>query len=175
MDFPADVIVTALFRLSDDGSISLPHGVCPHITAGTIVNEDAWERLLWNPPAGNPHLVADPSASPKPTWLTISTAAASETVESLRHRCLASLSTETERAIQTSYGVTSWRKEIEMRLAGRHTPQQDAERDRIRTRYKALKADIGAATIVSELEAIQSRIDDGTWKDDPADDVSDTE
>ena len=45
----------------------------------------------------------------------------------------------------------------------------DIERDRLRARYQAVKAQITAATDLAALQAIQSRIEDGTWADEPTD------
>lgn len=161
MEFSPETVTQALYRLSDDGLIRLPHGVPPAMSITTMVDEAAWGRIMWNPPAGNPHLGADLMASRKPTWEEISSAASSEAVKQLRADCENALAMEAQGRIQKCYGASSWREEIEIRLANEHTAAQDAERQRIRTRYRSVLTRIDAAVTVDTLTAIRDEITTG--------------
>ena len=65
------------------------------------------------------------------------------------------------RITQSAYGAMNWDEEIEDRLSGRATPEQDVERERIRTKHKALRDWIQHAD--RTLEALEAF--------DPADDI----
>ena len=70
-------------------------------------------------------------------------------------------------AIMAQYGAKNRDDEINIRLRGESTPQQDIERDRVRARYRAVKTEIVDAPDDTALKSIQARIEDGTWANDP--------
>jgi len=157
--------------MADVLGIKFPHDHMPVIEpndAGNIT-EAMWGGYSWD---GSEHGFSNPdsSASPKPNWSKVVEAAGSLwDFYNLRESLLALIRLLTKNAITAAYGAgDSWQEEIQIRLSNRHTSRQDNERDRLRVRYRAVKAEITAATTIEQLEAIQVRIEDGTWADDPA-------
>ncbi|MCY4548111.1 MAG: hypothetical protein OXC28_07075 [Defluviicoccus sp.] len=72
-----DAFRAALFLLADEGALVLPHGVAPRLDEDTVMSAALWRRTGWNPPAEWDHLTeADPAASARPAYATVTAAAA---------------------------------------------------------------------------------------------------
>ncbi len=160
----------AMIYLSDEAGVRFPHEHQPMIEPGEDehITEAIWTSYPWD---GSEHgfNAPDPNASPKPQWSDIVASVVLFDFAKARNSILSALRTYTQNAITAAYGAGfSWQKEMQIRLSNRHTSRQDNERDRLRVRYRAVKAEITAATTVEQLQAIQARIEDGTWADDPA-------
>lgn len=111
-----------------------------------MMTEEKWNAYEYNPPewcrAVFPSADVRTNVRPKPTWAEITAAAETASSNALLDSILFGLRAEAERRITEAYGETSFRGETELRLRGGHTPAQDAERDRIREKYKSLKASV---------------------------------
>ena len=160
----------ALFNADDQGLVSLPFATVPYFDKSgvALVSAGEWAACHWNPPISplNQETEPDPDASPKPTyehllaWYALLTKLTTNDV-------LVRIDEAATQAISEAYGVSSRKKEVNMRLAGEATPAQDAERRRLIARCHAVEDEIAAATTEAELQAIQAKIDDGTWKTAP--------
>lgn len=74
MDLNYQELQRALFRMKNNGAVSLPHDSIPGIDDSTefvIINAEKWESVAWNPPEGSPFTEIDAEASPKPVWQEI--------------------------------------------------------------------------------------------------------
>ena len=110
--------------------------------AGRIVwdvsNWDDSNAAEWNPPPGASVSYRD--APPKPTFEQLVTALVDKIERSAElARKLRALKVEGSRRITAAYGAESWEDEVQRRLRRAHTPQQDAERERLRAAYAALR------------------------------------
>ena len=110
----------------------LPHAVLAHLQEGRALamTESDWGNLGWE------------GVATKPTWVAIQAQAA----EQRRLDFPVRLRDEARRRISAAYGEATFEGEIELRLRGGHTEAQDAERDRLRTVYKAQVAAVAAMT-----------------------------
>lgn len=120
----------------------------------------SWDAYQWNPPEflSGEFPDPDPAASPKPSWSTVLKAARMGELIHLADRVAISLRDEAARRITAAYGETDFRGEMELRLRGGHTPAQDAARERLRARYKALTARVRTMSL-TELEAFDPYAD----------------
>lgn len=159
-----DDVNLALWQLVSENALSLPYGVAP-ILIGTV-DEARWNDARWNPAQGQKGYASpDITASGKPSWemITGAFARAMHTRETL----LIHLDDKTTEAIIVAYDANSRNKEINLRLAGEHTPAQDAERIRLIARCHAVEAAIESADTLEKRQAIRDMIDDGTWANEP--------
>ena len=134
-----EVFRATLFRMEADGLIKLPHGLTPEWPMGTIVTNDVWLATDWNPPTGAAVRTADPNASLRPSYQRVQFYERRHRLEAKRRTIVGTLSAECHRRIYTQYGAADWREEVERRLNGETSPEQDIERERLRARYRALR------------------------------------
>ena len=169
---PGDVIPQLLDRWEAEGVLTLPYNSTPLFEDGALVTERMWNAKQWNPPDQHGHAVdekSDPYASRKPTWEDLVAAFQERQLGDDRAEALAFLQSEARRHISVAYGASSAMDEVWRRLRGETTPEMDAERERLRVRYRIVKAALEAAGSIAELEDLQARLEDGTWTD-PASD-----
>ena len=122
------------------------------ITPANQVLRKAWESDAWHWPYDRA----------KPSWLKM---LAAERRALLKHRKadrLQALRGEGQRRITAAYGAATFEEETALRLRGENAPQQDAERERLRGRYRALKARVEATSTEAQLLAIDVR-DQALW------------
>ena len=167
-------IQLAIRHLRRTAGLQLPHGFLPGSYPGGIdldFDEARWTAYQWNPPAGladDPEFaVADPNASPKPTWAALVAANAVASLANLRADKLQQANDEATRRIALTYHAgadLNPLKEFQERLSGRDQTANDAERVRLVSVCHALEARIEAATTEAELTAIDPS-DDTEWGD----------
>lgn len=159
-------VVKALQRLQQVGGLKIPWGIYPGSYPGGQIREfteQGWERYSWNPPSSFSESGIDEEASPKPTWNDLLFAELEEEIELLREQALRDLRRECSDRITRAYGKDEWSDEIEMRLRGGHTQEQDVERDRLRDRYKVIREWLkGDTRTLKELENLALE-DDYEW------------
>lgn len=171
---PAEMFQDGIAQLVADGELVLPYGVQPGshpggIATAVLTSWSRWRyRYQWNPPLFLAHLpeyaVPDPDASEKPRWQTVRTAAFKRRRIRMREDAKKVLDREAERRIRAVYGARDNIHEIRLRLAGRHTPEQDAERERLIARHDALVRWVNDdARTDAELEAFDAT-DDSRWQ-----------
>ena len=165
-----DDFEAALYEMEGQDGLILPHGVCPHVESGSDVDEAMWVSISWNPPTTQDgHILPiDEAASQKPDFSTVVSVANKMKYKLVFGELKILLHQEATKEIIHAYGANNRDDEINMRLRGSTGPDQDAERDRLRSRYKAVKAEIETATDQSTLDAIKVKIEDGTWANEPA-------
>ena len=109
--------------------------------------------------------VADPAASAKPTWEAIEAALLLAKIKETQQVALIELRSECKRRITAAYGETDFDDEVALRLRGAATAEHNAERDRLRTIYRAHKI-----TIADGKQAVIDAMDiyaDATWAASP--------
>ena len=139
-------------QLVSEGLV-LPHGIFPGSYPGGVAEAVCtswarWRAYEWNPPEFvpvGPRLLkeygdTDSGASPKPSWQDIRAAWERAALVRGRDRAAAMLREECRARITAAYGERSIEDEILLRLRAGHTAAQDAERDRLRARYRVLVA-----------------------------------
>lgn len=162
--------------------LTLPYGLQPGMypggwQSGVITSRSRWEQYntatLWNPPGFLKHLDdytdADTNAGTAPTWDELRAAAVEATTINTAVAFAASkadklieLKDKTRMRIANAYGETTFYEEVELRLRDGQTEEQDTERERIRTKYREIKARIEGATRQTELDDIDI-MDDSLW------------
>ena len=157
-----DDIIMALDHLR----IEPPYGFAPGSNPGgmTVITTKAeWDSYQWNPPGFLPEImVPDPDALPKPTWATLVAAASAQDVVVVAAQKLQALRQDCHVRIIKAYGSDSFDDEVGLRLRQGQTAEQDAERERLRTKYAEIKGNIEATTTVVALDAIVVDSDE-TW------------
>lgn len=158
--------ISAALALLEEEGLRLPHGLPPGSYPGGCdqrFTAATWAEYAWETVGGRfPRIsAADQAASAKPSWAVVTAAARRASLEGARSAAAERLRVECRSRITSAYGETSWHDEIEARLRGGSTPQQDAERDRLRGRYKALTKTLGAMTS-AQLRAFDAT-DDTYW------------
>ncbi|MCY4671280.1 MAG: hypothetical protein OXC29_25240 [Rhodococcus sp.] len=148
----------AIDHLVEKG-LRLPHNVFPGAVPGGVRHLNT--RALWNAHPWNPE-PRDMGASPKPTWSVIVAEGSAAVLDIRKLRMVASLRQEARRRISRAYGGTDWLGEMHRRLRGEATPEQDAERDRLRAVCKTVEARIGVAATQADLDAIDP-LDASLW------------
>ena len=145
----------------------LPHNLLP-CTDGyptdSIMTEHRWRMYIWNPPEHfikiGENMKVDPDASPKPTF--------EEVLEFIDQAHDARLRTEAwlymkedinQKIMQEVYGQRSAMAEVNLRLRGGNTPEQDAERDRLIAKHKRYKVWMETATHAQLREFLDNPID----------------
>ena len=129
----------------------------------------AWDLYVWNPPE---HLhdvegfkEPDIIASPKPNWSVIEANFEPALIAAMRPQAYEYLRGECKRGISKAYGEVAYEDEINKRLRGEHTNEQDTERDRLLAQYKIFKTSIESMTLVQLKLFLDSTVDwsaDGT-------------
>ena len=143
-----------------------PGGNAPTFTAET------WEQYQWNPPGPLPvpEGAFDESASPKPTWAMIQAALAPAELAQAKDRAIAELHKLCRRKITAAYGATSLDDEVLLRLCDGETADQNTERDRLRTLYRARRDAINAAATTAAVESLlTAALADSFWAPPAAD------
>ena len=135
-----------LYRMAAAGTIRLPYDHVPEYDENTPVTAAWWGEVAWNPPANSAYTAPDPGASAKPSWRTVTAAITAADAEAARIERPRRLKAESRRRIVRAYGADSVNDEVFLRLRGGATEAQDAERDRIRSRYAVLKASLDTMT-----------------------------
>ena len=151
----------AMRELVLDG-LRLPHDHFPGAYHGghlEFATEELWNLYPWNPPAFIT-LEIDALASPKPTWAEIEAQVDPGQVRFLAPLLRLDLRRECRERITVAYGENTFDAEMELRLRS-DTPDEDAERDRLRARYRELKDRIETGTL-EELRALDLETD-ATW------------
>lgn len=156
-----DDFAVGLHTLYDRGTIILPHGCIPYGIQGEIT-EEIWREISWNPPAGYEHLTkADPDGSNKPTYATVIAI-----VEERKYAAvllIAALRIECHKRINAAYGAEGWDNEIELRLRGDTTADQDIERDRLRAVCKSKIVEV--LTMTPTQRMVFDAEDDSIWEE----------
>ena len=147
--------------------LRLPYGMPVGSTPGgmiRIVNQDQWEAYEWNPPQYMlPNLLlADPDASPKPTWAEIVEAAKLEERDELLASRQAALRSECKRRIWTGYGAESTEEEVFIRLSDEPVSAGHANRRTILDRYRDLRLWLDAAATLQQIAEFNP-LDDEHW------------
>ena len=135
----------------------VPHGIFPGVkgweTLPVFATEEAWDAYQWNPPQygreypqdDDPDIfeplqelysTVDPDASPKPTWEELTGALASWQLANKRVDLLEELGEACKIRIIMAYGADDWQDEIQKRLRGDTTAEQDTKRDKLRATHK---------------------------------------
>lgn len=161
--------------LQEEAGLILPYGVLPASRPGGFVEAVCtswarWRTYEWNPPefmAPTAELLqefgdTDAAASDKPTWAAIRTACDRAAPGERRRDLLNETRDEARARITAAYAADDWDDEIQRRLAGRNTAEQDAERERLRTRFQTLKRRYEAMSL-DDLLAFDPA-DDAHWK-----------
>ena len=161
---PASQIIGALLDMADENQLQLPHGLPPLLTEEEY-DQTSWGMLKWNPSQGQEHLGVDNLASTKPSWEVLAGHCSRVGILKMKDDMLSAVSDACKREISAAYGASSFEDELQKRLRGGTTVEQDGERDRLRGRYRSVKNEINQALDKPALEAIQRRIADGTWKE----------
>ena len=143
-------IKRGLLFLTTNGWVRLAHGELPQ--ADAFVSEAAWQSNVWNP-RGVGH---DPNASRKPTWAEIEKAAGLAIQYDAVSVFRAAARAETQRRICDVYGVDNVTDEILMRLRGKGHIRQDARRDALRARYRALMNSAAPYTLPFDASMLDS-------------------
>ena len=162
-------------QLVAEGDLALPYGFMPGMRPGGIVTaiQTSWARWKrsygFNPPDFMAHLpeyaVSDPDASLKPGWRTILEASQRGRIARWRTEHQRSIEAEGERRITAAYGARDLDHEIKRRLAGMHTPVQDAERVRLAAKHGELETWVEHVDrTLADLEAFDPA-DDALWQD----------
>ena len=137
-----------------------PGGDAPTFTAET------WEQYQWNPPGSQAYEVGafDDAASPKPTWAMIQAALAPAELAQAKDRAIAELHELCQRKITAAYGATSVEEETFLRLRDGETADQNTERDRLRTLYRARRDAINAVATAAAVESLlTAALADSFW------------
>lgn len=145
-------------------------GVSVSEEAGALTPSQAnYNGYQYNPPglatALFPDADAAPTVRPQPTWEEIEAAYRAVKLEVQRRAALDSLDElrrEASRRITIAYGKQRFQDEAALRLRGGHTEEQDAERDRLRAVYRALKLSL-AGMNDAQLLAFDPA-DDNHWR-----------
>ena len=147
----------------------LPHGVMPGSYPGGVdpdFTQAEWLDYGWNPVPGMDHLPGtagfDPEASAKFSWRQLVWADGQGELRERRRDLLNETREEARARITAAYAADDWDDEVRRRLAGRNTAEQDAERERLRTRFRALKWRYEAMSL-DDLLAFDPA-DDAHWK-----------
>lgn len=140
---------------ADQGVIDLSDGMplaVADLPPEQLITETEWMSLEW---------------SDKPTWTNLMLwhrehlASSDQLYRQLNEACRI--------AISRAYGGDAI-KELHLRLAGQHTPDQDAERMRLIDRCHSLEQQIAAADSLVSRETILQSVIDGTWTQEPTSD-----
>ena len=121
---------------------------------GWRVTKDLWGRVEWQRLDGEDHW---PDARPKPSWSELTRLVG---VEYMRLEQWW-LRTEARQRIARAYGEAEVEDEILLRLRGGSTADQDAEAERLRGVYRALRARMGKMT--SDALGAFDCSDDAHW------------
>ena len=162
-------------QLVAEGTLVLPYGFMPGTRPGEIVTaiQTSWARWKrsygFNPPDFMAHLpeyaASDPDASLKPSWQTLLAASQRGRIARWRTEHQRSIEAEGERRITAAYGARDLNHEFKRRLAGMHTPVQDAERVRLAAKHGELEAWVEHADrTLDDLESFDPA-DDARWQD----------
>ena len=143
-----------------------PHGQTPGAEVGGFVNvgidKETWDAYREDPPEFLPHITdLDPEADPKLSYEQLEAAAAKANPEFHKRRLDRVLRTECRRRIIEAYGARNAEHEIQKRLRGDTTPEQDTERDRLRQVYRTLKDNLDGMDMAA-LESFDAT-DDAHW------------
>ena len=159
-------ISRAILYLYRNEGLVLPYGYPPGSFPGGInseFDETTWGVYQWNPPQHIPNYdTPDPEASPKPTWAKLVESDPKAVVATKKQELLNQLGEEARRRITRAYGVRDWNHEIQLRLRGSNTTEQDQERDRLRAVHATLEAQIKSASSTQTLEEL-NLTDDTVW------------
>ena len=136
-----------------------PGGEAPTFTEAT------WNDYRWNPPgASYPDSAFDETASAKPTWAMLQAAVAPAELAQVQRRAVGDLKTLCRRKITAAYGATNLDDEVLLRLRDGETADQNTERDRLRTLYRARRDAInGAATTTAVESLLTAALADSFW------------
>ena len=89
-----------------------------------------------------------------PTWLELVEAERLAMLDSFKQESTRSLRFICQRRITKAYGADSFNDEIATRTRGDSTPEQDAERERLRAKYREIKATLLSQSTERELLSI---------------------
>ena len=132
---------------------SYPGGIYPLIT------RVRWESYGWNPPGYMPDLTeSQANVSGKPTWEMVVNAVEPGWLLRNKPTVVAAFKRECEQRINAGYGADNTDDEMFKRLRG--DTSGDAERERLRTRYHAVKAWVEAATTKTVLQDVDASADE---------------
>ena len=120
------------------------------ISRANQVLRKAWDSDVWHWPYDRP----------KPTWLQMLAAERRALLKRLRADLVQDLRRVAQRRITAAYGTTSFEDELALRLRGEQTAEQDAARERLRARYRAIRDRIHAAKTEGHLLGIEIDNDD---------------
>ena len=154
------------YMVEHDGLV-LPFGLMPGSYPGGIIREFEqwfWDIYEWNPPgAMGAFQPRDENASEKPTWQAILAACEKAKLQNRRLELCRHLRSQAGRRISSAYDAENYIEEIFLRLRDDHTDAQDTERERLRAKYRELKAWINHEDRTqSELDAYDVT-DDSLW------------
>ena len=166
--FTGKQINMAIGHLIASDGLRLPHGIWPDQTeSGRQLREAEWDEVEWNPPGLWKHIhrfsAADPDASPKPSSGEMQAALDVAALAGLRQATIAALRAECRRRVTLAYAAGDWQSEVETRLRGEQTAEQDTERDRLRAVFATLQTSIAAMTL-DQLRAFDPT-DDAIWEE----------
>ena len=153
-----------------NGKHRFPYGIYPgQIETGGVRElhtKEKWELYQWNPPPG--HTLPDAKASRKPTYNELvgyaRIVARNQSITRMRETC--------EMKICRRYGEQTSKAELQFRIraaeAGASAADKkrlaagNAERERLRTRYQAIKTWINSLTDIDTIIALNFS-DDEYW------------
>lgn len=160
-----DVSVAIEYLVENEG-LKIPHEIAPWSSSNSephLFTEAEWNSYAWNPVPEEPHLGLDPEAHAKPSWERLLVALEAAPVAKLKEELRLRIDNEvTHNRIPQAYGQDTTQQEILFRLSGRHTPEQDAERDRLRAVAQVLKDVVEASLTIEALQTIDPE-EDSTW------------
>ena len=153
----------------------LPFGATPGEEPGgdaPTFSAETWEQYRWNPPGSQAYEAGafDDGASAKPTWAMLQAALGPAELAQAQHAAIADLHELCRRRITAAYGATSLDDEVLLRLRDGATADQNTERERLRTLFRARRDAINAAATAAAVESLLTvALADSFWAP-PADD-----
>ena len=157
-----------------DPPLVLPFNIMPGEKPGgnaLTFTRTTWKRYAWNPPGTLPFDddAWDDAASPKPTWTMLQQALTPAELARAQGAALKELDNICMRKIIVQYGASSLEQEILLRLRNGQTPEQDAERDRLRGVCQRHESAIRAATTTAAVIRLQTAAKRDSFWAPPAD------
>ena len=154
--------------LGEPLGLILPYNKFPGSFRGGVIPltvREKWEAYRWNPPEFLPdYTESQEGASSKPPYEVIEDAIEPGYLLRVKPRLVAEASRECRRRITAAYGESTTEDEGFSRLQALEAGAApdlvakvaagNAERDRLRSRFKALKGNVEAATSKDALDAI---------------------
>ena len=162
-------IQTAINSLRKNEGLIIPYECCPGTEENSheIWTRDIWNNYQWNPPQFSEYTTPDNKASDKPGWEQLLEQFDVAEVEIARVFILLDLDETATVRISKVYHIKADQnpeKEWQVRLSGKDTSKEDAERIRLVKRHNEIKQRIENTTDIKTLDRIKNILDmDELW------------